>query len=851
MERTRPKLDEWEDDLEAEQVWRDALSQGSASSAKVTRVSGGQVPVPAKPKSKFALQMANKRQQSSGAQSFEIDLEAEWRPQSHRKPVVAGLMGDIHERPSAFPSAVTYLPQPSTSRVTGFPLPPRRAHSPVSGSPISQTKAKAAQADYATENDERLAQMSPVEIAQEQQEVKEMLNEKTLAFLMSRKKGKQAQLNGAGKPLPCAIFTYENLILCKAGDQDNLLDSRPLDSSPHLHFSSATGAGLLFDKLGNLSTTKDEHAITHGHLPASSADSYSLDQLLLMTRSSIHQQRSFALSVLQSICAKQSSLSEVNAIVESLAEITLALIASPHRSVKSAAVNLAVIASGSLPAFASALQSSKSGFFVLLSDLLEAEDQPSRQILVSLCQLLVNIKNFEKLSEHVLLVERLQSLCLSVSWLPSTDGRKLPIPQFIDLLSALVCHSRVTATTVSTELASLQVLSRFLVIPFWQLDQSEHAYHLSLEITAKTFELLYNLAHYGLACEYRTTLSLTWSSYLSHQWTTDESEVAIQWVKLTRSWLTCAMAPHDTTPDHAVSWTQMQEWGEKVVDCVKADCQGEMEAEIWKCLAMWKKGSDLYLTEYELRTVQPLVAKRTKEVAQAMLDGDVSDSKIDLLLSGLLLCAALSIKSLSQDLATAVFEKLAETVTKIAPQQLTVALLNALLPHLADLISAKLLILGVSGSQKSISTQILAVEVLDQLSPEKAGALPVKQILEPFYTSSSSNSDYVLQPSAISQINSITPAIQKKANPVWPLQIPLDELLHSAESTILRKLPNSWNYGEVELVVAGLQVLLAIIKQLSSGELGFILTMTLTACKLLCLSESAELHLPQSFTDCS
>lgn len=185
-------MDRWEDDLEAEQQWRDAYQANPA--VKVTRLNGSNSTAKPKPKSKFALQMEQKRQQQ-GAKSFMVNLDAS---QERRQAMpIAGLMNEVQERPSA--SSSTFTP---IAEATGFPLPKRRSPSPEASPKAGPSRLMptqpdvlepSSQEDYAEQNDERLAHMSSAEIAEEQKEVREMLDEKTIAFLMSRRKGKQKE----------------------------------------------------------------------------------------------------------------------------------------------------------------------------------------------------------------------------------------------------------------------------------------------------------------------------------------------------------------------------------------------------------------------------------------------------------------------------------------------------------------------------------------------------------------------------------------------------------------------------------------------------------------------------------
>lgn len=518
-----------------------------------------------------------------------------------------------------------------------------------------------------------------------------------------------------------------------------------------------------------------------------------------MTRSSVPQQRSFALSLLQRIITKHSSRPEVLALAPALAEICSSLMTTSHLSTRTSAVTLAASASD-IPGFSSAIQDLKPGIFVILSHVLESDPEPSQIVLTALCTIITSLDP-EKIAQHLLLIERLQTLCLAVPW---PNGN--PNPAFLDILSLMIRHSRTTAQLVLSDLASLQVLSRYLAIPFWQLNEP-----LGALMTAKTIDLLSLLGHYGIACQYRTTLASCWAAYLSHTFTSSEEVVAVSWVRLARVWMTCAVNPHQTDPEHAVSWSQISEWGEKVVDIAKVQWSegGGMQSEVWKCLSVWKLGSVRYGTPHEL---EMSIEERLEQAAKDLLAGQKTQ---DLLIAGLGLAQACGIKSIDKEIAKTVFAQQAGSMHKPTAQD--IALLVALLPYLGDTMAAKLFIISIAGSLETTAVNKIVRQVLEELSPSSA-RLPVKDILSPFLTAAVPTSpSYMLKPTEISLITTLDSS--DKANmPVWPLSTPLHELLHSAESKVLRALPDNWNFGEVEIVVAGLVLLLYSIDKLQAGE---------------------------------
>ena len=157
-----------------------------------------------KPKSKFALRMQDQsqREQRSAGQThhFEMGLN---RPTSQRginsNPHVHSLLGDITEHKDLSSPATAPVARP-TSKLTGFPLSsvlPNSVSKPSSSEtylartlPVPSISAgPSMRTSVSEENDNILANMSPEVILAEQLELKGMLNEKTLAYIMSRRAG--------------------------------------------------------------------------------------------------------------------------------------------------------------------------------------------------------------------------------------------------------------------------------------------------------------------------------------------------------------------------------------------------------------------------------------------------------------------------------------------------------------------------------------------------------------------------------------------------------------------------------------------------------------------------------------
>ena len=114
-----------------------------------------------------------------------------------------------------------------------------------------------------------------------------------------------------------------------------------------------------------------------------------------------------------------------------------------------------------------------------------------------------------------------------------------------------------------------------------------------------TLRLYTTLASYGLHCHIAGT-AVTQFAQLE-QYVISEActshPLIIAWANLVEAWTTCAIDPHQTTPDHDILWSQISGWGWNTgITELKARFSTVREdwnawTALWRAQASWLEGS--------------------------------------------------------------------------------------------------------------------------------------------------------------------------------------------------------------------------------------------------------------------
>lgn len=167
---------------------------------------------------------------------------------------------------------------------------------------------------------------------------------------------------------------------------------------------------------------------------------------------------------------------------------------------------------------------------------------------------------------------------LKVPW-PSLGGSASanldPLPRACTLLQDIIQASRIAAQLlVSGNI--LDFLLRFLAVQPWDLNSGHSTDTETFREVSRGYEILERLLHvyialarYGL---YASLVSRAWELLSPiHRWAASrirsgdflqqcESSVITAFYQLLAVWTICATDPHQTTPEHEITWSQVSEW---------------------------------------------------------------------------------------------------------------------------------------------------------------------------------------------------------------------------------------------------------------------------------------------------
>lgn len=252
------------------------------------------------------------------------------------------------------------------------------------------------------------------------------------------------------------------------------------------------------------------------------------------------------------------------------------------------------------------------GLFAGLSNVLQDGEELtlsrelSVQILLQLGRADVNVL-YALLNFHSgKLLATMVTHCLKTHWPPTRSAsHRLPSPSCAILLHEIVASSRANAERlIKSEV--LDVLLRFLAVGPWTIGtdfvendgDDEHEQLIGYELLSETLAIYHSLARYGL---YASLVSRAWELFealqqLIHKGAIDgqtstpsphlarlRTTIAWRFYRLLSMWTTCATDPHQTTPEHEVTWSQVEDWIEPSLDLLeillsKGDVSGNGDA---------------------------------------------------------------------------------------------------------------------------------------------------------------------------------------------------------------------------------------------------------------------------------
>jgi len=178
--------------------------------------------------------------------------------------------------------------------------------------------------------------------------------------------------------------------------------------------------------------------------------------------------------------------------------------------------------------------------------------------------------------------------------IPPTDSSPPPDPFALLLLRLLTRASRSNASALAEPVDSLL---RFITpIP----PSSTYPLPLANALLTGTLNLYAALASYGIYSHVTTTASAQFAEL--HHYILSPSctslPLRLSWLGLLETWIVCATDPHQTTPSHEILWSQVTawSWGPGVLRfrdqlSVRGDLQ--LWNALWRCLSAWLEGAQI------------------------------------------------------------------------------------------------------------------------------------------------------------------------------------------------------------------------------------------------------------------
>ncbi|KAF7768608.1 hypothetical protein Agabi119p4_7851 [Agaricus bisporus var. burnettii] len=221
---------------------------------------------------------------------------------------------------------------------------------------------------------------------------------------------------------------------------------------------------------------------------------------------------------------------------------------------------------------------------------------------------------------------------------PRKDG-PLPEPAAIQLIITLISASRTNAQSITEVTDSLL---RFITpLP----PSSLFPPALASGLLVLTLRLYAALASYGLYANITTTAMEPFSQLGRYALSLacSSQKVQVAWLNLLRIWMVCAVDPHRTTPDHDILWSQIVGWGWKD-DVARFSAGLDSRQEnfslwrmVWRVQAQWLEGSkvnsvrggEVERTELMDKVRDGFLSGTERQVVIAAIDGFRKEMRVE------------------------------------------------------------------------------------------------------------------------------------------------------------------------------------------------------------------------------
>ncbi|KAG1739488.1 uncharacterized protein EDB91DRAFT_1135637 [Suillus paluster] len=173
--------------------------------------------------------------------------------------------------------------------------------------------------------------------------------------------------------------------------------------------------------------------------------------------------------------------------------------------------------------------------------------------------------------------------------IPPPSDSPLPNPVALQCLIVLASSSRTNAMALCEP---ADALLRFITIlpPISPFPEP-----LATTLLTETLRLYTTLASYGLYSHITTSAASYFASLSTYVVSSSSRPLKVAWAGLVESWIVCATDPHHTTPPHDILWSQVTSWGwgVEVLQLRQGIAEGEAEvwAAIWSAASAWLEGA--------------------------------------------------------------------------------------------------------------------------------------------------------------------------------------------------------------------------------------------------------------------
>lgn len=175
--------------------------------------------------------------------------------------------------------------------------------------------------------------------------------------------------------------------------------------------------------------------------------------------------------------------------------------------------------------------------------------------------------------------------------IPPPSDTPLPNPVALRCLTVLVSSSRTNAMALCEP---ADALLRFITMlpPTSPFPES-----LATQLLIETLRLYATLASYGLYSHIATSAASYFASLFTYIVSSKSKPLKVAWAGLVEAWIVCATDPHHTTPPHDILWSQVTSWGwgAEVLQLRQGitEDEGEVWAAIWSASSAWLEGAQV------------------------------------------------------------------------------------------------------------------------------------------------------------------------------------------------------------------------------------------------------------------